>query len=44
MIILADKLLPDRLWQRIGPLLPPPSPTRAVAEVAPCPARSSLGC
>jgi transposase len=29
MTTLADRLLPDPLWQRIQPLLPPPPPSRA---------------
>jgi hypothetical protein len=31
MTILADRLLPDGLWQRILPLLPPPSRARGGA-------------
>jgi transposase len=31
MITLADRLLPDALWQRIQPLLPPPSRARGDA-------------
>jgi transposase len=39
MTTLADKLLPDALWQRIQPLLPPPPPEHAVV----CPAPWRIG-
>jgi hypothetical protein len=37
MITLADRLLPDALWRRIQPLLPPHPRERAAARPGPYP-------